>query len=193
MIEAGLDAINISVDAVGQGGLRDDARRPRSTTRSSPTSSALVRLRERAGHARGPSSSCRSCARTTRPTSRRSSSTGASVADKIHITDLHNWAGTLNAESDVQLPVLPAVADVHGAVGRPRVALLRRLRRPHDPRRPAHVDDPGDLERRRRTAPCAGSTSRAAAPTSAGRATCRRRTRRSGSRSCCSAGPDAER
>ena len=26
------------------------------------------------------------------------------VADKIHITDLHNWAGTLNAHSDVRYP-----------------------------------------------------------------------------------------
>ena len=26
------------------------------------------------------------------------------VADKVHITDLHNWAGTLNAKSDVQYP-----------------------------------------------------------------------------------------
>ena len=85
-----------------------------------------------------------------------------------------------------QLSVLPAVADVHGAVGRPRLALLRRLRRPHDPRRPQHLVDPGDLERRALPAPSAASTSRAAAPTSAARATCRRRTRRSGSPSCCS-------
>ena len=26
------------------------------------------------------------------------------VADKIHITELHNWAGTLNHESDVNYP-----------------------------------------------------------------------------------------
>jgi radical SAM protein with 4Fe4S-binding SPASM domain len=26
------------------------------------------------------------------------------VADKIHVTDLHNWAGTLNTESDVNYP-----------------------------------------------------------------------------------------
>jgi hypothetical protein len=26
------------------------------------------------------------------------------IADKIHITDLHNWAGTLNGRSDVQYP-----------------------------------------------------------------------------------------
>ena len=26
------------------------------------------------------------------------------IADKIHITDLHNWAGTLNRESDVNYP-----------------------------------------------------------------------------------------
>ena len=27
-----------------------------------------------------------------------------SIADKIHVTDLHNWAGTLNTESDVNYP-----------------------------------------------------------------------------------------
>ncbi len=26
------------------------------------------------------------------------------IADKVHITDLHNWAGTLNATSDVHYP-----------------------------------------------------------------------------------------
>ena len=38
-----------------------------------------------------------------------------------------------------ELPLLSPVADVHRAMGRPRVALLRRLRRPHDPRRPPHA------------------------------------------------------
>jgi MoaA/NifB/PqqE/SkfB family radical SAM enzyme len=28
----------------------------------------------------------------------------STVADKIHVTDLHNWAGTLNTESDVNYP-----------------------------------------------------------------------------------------
>ena len=51
-------------------------------------------------------------------------------ADKIHITDLHNWAGTLNQKSDVNYPVLPAVADVHRTLGRAGLAVLRGLRRP---------------------------------------------------------------
>src|SRR5262249_41799902 len=45
-----------------------------------------------------------------------------------------------------ELPVLPPVADVHGPVGWPRLALLRRLRRPHGPWRPQYLDYSGDLE-----------------------------------------------
>ena len=75
VIEAGLDAINISVDA---GGKTSSSRRGSgsTTTRSSPTSSgSSVSAASSASAARN--SSCRSCARTTPPTSRPSSSTGA--------------------------------------------------------------------------------------------------------------------
>ena len=103
------------------------------------------------------------------------------IADKIHITDLHNWAGTLNTESDVNYPCYRPVADLHRAVGRPGLALLRRLRRPHHPRRPQHLD----ASRTSGTPSHIGTPdvciSRAAGPTSAAPATCRARTRRSGS------------
>ena len=70
------------------------------------------------------------------------------IADKIHITELHNWAGTLNHESDVNYPcyrpwltftvlwdgrVSLCCADFDGKT---------------DPGRPQHADDPGNLERR---------------------------------------------
>ena len=102
MIEAGLDAINISVDASGKEVFEstrihlkyDDVIRNIRT---------LARLRNEAGrtHPKLILSFVR----------QNNSAEEASfinewrqVADKIHITDLHNWAGTLNAKSDVQFP-----------------------------------------------------------------------------------------
>ena len=52
MIDAGLDAINISVDASGQGSRSRRRASASSTTRSSPTSSACCALRDAAGTAR---------------------------------------------------------------------------------------------------------------------------------------------
>ena len=102
MIDAGLDAINISVDAAGKEVFETHARSTSSTTRSSATS----------GRSRG-------CARKSAATHpklilsfvRQNNSADeqafidewSQIADKIHITDLHNWAGTLNTKSDVQL------------------------------------------------------------------------------------------
>ena len=102
MIEAGLDAINISVDAGGKDvfeqtriGLnydkviaqcraaRPDPRRARPpAAQADPLLRAAEQLRRRTGVHRAL----------------------AGVADKIHITELHNWAGTLNHESDVNYP-----------------------------------------------------------------------------------------
>ena len=103
MIEAGLDAINISVDAVGQGGLRVDAHRPE--VRQGDRQHRAARADPRgARQAPAEADPVLRPAEQLRSTSRRSSSTGSSIADKIHVTDLHNWAGTLNTESDVNYP-----------------------------------------------------------------------------------------
>ena len=100
-------------------------------------------------------------------------------ADKIHITDLHNWAGTLNQKSDVNYPCyrpwLTFTALWDGRVslccadfdGRTILGDLRTTRSARSGTRTP-------------TGPFAASTSRAAAPPSAGPATCRRKTRPSG-------------
>jgi radical SAM protein with 4Fe4S-binding SPASM domain len=102
MIDAGLDAINISVDAAG----KDVFERTRvhldfdTVTRNIRT---LVRLRNEGGRThpklilsfvrQGNTADEAAFIREWQP-----------IADKIHITDLHNWAGTLNSESDVRFP-----------------------------------------------------------------------------------------
>ena len=143
-----------------------------------------MRHPRRAGQAAAQADPVVRAAEQLRSTSRRSSSTGARIADKIHITDLHNWAGTLNTESDVNYPcyrpwltftvlwdgrVSLCCADFDGRT------ILGDLQ---------HLDRSRSLERRALPRRAPRSTSRAAAPTSAGPATCRRRTRRSGSPSC---------
>ena len=102
MIEAGLDAINISVDAGGKEVFERHAHRaqlrqghrqhraprpdPRRARAHAAQADPVVRAPEQLGRRAGVHRAL------------------AGVADKIHITDLHNWAGTLNHESDVNYP-----------------------------------------------------------------------------------------
>ena len=144
MIDAGLDAINISVDASG----KDTFEKTRLGLKYDKVIANIERLL-----------TLRDAAGTTRPKlilsfvrQNNSEDERAFIehwrrrADKIHITDLHNWAGDAEPAFGCELPVLPAVAHVHRALGRPRLALLRRLRRPDDPGRPADVHNQGHLE-----------------------------------------------
>ena len=149
----------------GRQGSRSSARalQPRTTTRSSATSGRWRGCATRSGRTH-PKLILSFVRQNNSADEQAFIDEWSQIADKIHITDLHNWAGTLNAKSDVQYPVLPPVADVHGAVGRPGVALLRGLRRPPHPRRPAHVDDRARSGTRPPTGPSAGSTSKAAGP-----------------------------
>ena len=102
MIAAGLDAINISVDASG----KETFERTRLGLKYDKVIAnieRLLRLREESGSRRprlilsfvrqGDSEDERAFIEHWR---RR--------ADKIHVTDLHNWAGTLHRESDVKYP-----------------------------------------------------------------------------------------
>jgi MoaA/NifB/PqqE/SkfB family radical SAM enzyme len=102
MIEAGLDAINISVDAAGKDVFE--------ATRVGLKYDKVIDNIERLVRIRGEM-------RRQRPKLilsfvRQDNSTDEqafiehwkAIADKIHITDLHNWAGTLNTESDVNYP-----------------------------------------------------------------------------------------
>ena len=102
MIEAGLDAINISVDAAGKetfertrvhldydtviGNIRTLARLRREMGRTRPK---LILSFVRQNNSADEQNFIREWSQ---------------IADKIHITDLHNWAGTLNAQSDVRFP-----------------------------------------------------------------------------------------
>jgi hypothetical protein len=102
MIEAGLDAINISVDASGKevfertrlnldydtviGNVRTLARLRKESGRTHPK---LILSFVRQNNSADEQAFIREWSQ---------------VADKIHITDLHNWAGTLNAKSDVNYP-----------------------------------------------------------------------------------------
>ena len=154
MIEAGLDAINISVDASGKE-VFESTRIGLKYDKVIANIERLVRIRAELGKRR-PKLILSFVRQNNSLDEQAFIEHWRAIADKIHITDLHNWAGTLNTRVRRQLSLLPALADVHGALGRPRLALLRGLRRPHGARRPQHLLDSGDLERRalpRRAAP----------------------------------------
>lgn len=102
MIDAGLDAINISVDAAGKdvfertrvhldydtviGNIRTLARLRQEMARKRPRLIlSFVRQHDSADE-------------------RAFIEEWSRIADKVHVTDLHNWAGTLNAQSDVHYP-----------------------------------------------------------------------------------------
>ena len=102
MIDAGLDAINISMDAAG----KEVFERTRINLEYDTVINnvkTLVRLREKSGRKRP---------RLILSFVRQDNSTEeqafikewSRVADKIHVTDLHNWAGTLHGRSNVRYP-----------------------------------------------------------------------------------------
>ena len=102
MIEAGLDAINISVDASGKEVFErtrvnlnyDDVIRnirtlARLRAESERTHPKLILSFVRQGNTPDEEAFIREW---------------SAVADKVHVTDLHNWAGTLHTTSDVRYP-----------------------------------------------------------------------------------------
>jgi radical SAM protein with 4Fe4S-binding SPASM domain len=102
MIEAGLDAINISVDASG----REVFERTRVGLKYDKVIGnieRLVRLRDEAGRRR-PKLILSFVRQNDSQDEQAFIEHWRRIADKIHITDLHNWAGTLNQRSDVNYP-----------------------------------------------------------------------------------------
>ena len=102
LIDAGLDAINISVDASG----KETFERTRVNLDYDVVIDnirTLDRLRREAGRAR-PKLILSFVRQQDSPEEQAFIDTWRGIADKIHITDLHNWAGTLNAHSDVAYP-----------------------------------------------------------------------------------------
>jgi MoaA/NifB/PqqE/SkfB family radical SAM enzyme len=102
VIEAGLDAINISVDASG----REVFERTRVGLKYDTVIGnieRLVRIRGELGRTH-PKLILSFVRQDNTEDERAFIEHWRAIADKIHITDLHNWAGTLNRDSDVRFP-----------------------------------------------------------------------------------------
>ena len=102
MIDAGLDAINISVDASG----KETFERTRVNLEYDTVIDNirnLVRLRNERGRKR-PKLILSFVRQDNSADEQAFIREWSQVADKVHITDLHNWAGTLNATSEVNYP-----------------------------------------------------------------------------------------
>jgi hypothetical protein len=102
VIEAGLDAINISVDAGGKE-VFDATRIGLNYDKVVANIERLVRIRTELGRRR-PKLILSFVRQHNSADEEAFIQHWRGVADKIHITDLHNWAGTLNHESDVNYP-----------------------------------------------------------------------------------------
>jgi MoaA/NifB/PqqE/SkfB family radical SAM enzyme len=102
MIEAGLDAINISVDASGKE-VFETTRIGLKYDKVIANIERLVRLRAEYGRRR-PKLILSFVRQDNSADEQAFIEHWRAIADKIHVTDLHNWAGTLNTESDVNYP-----------------------------------------------------------------------------------------
>jgi MoaA/NifB/PqqE/SkfB family radical SAM enzyme len=102
MIDAGLDAINISVDASGKE-VFEATRIGLKYDKVIANIERLLRLRTESGKRR-PKLILSFVRQNNSADEQAFIEHWRSIADKIHVTDLHNWAGTLNTESDVNFP-----------------------------------------------------------------------------------------
>jgi MoaA/NifB/PqqE/SkfB family radical SAM enzyme len=102
MIEAGLDAINISVDASGRE-VFESTRLGLKYDKVIGNIERLVKIREELNRRR-PKLILSFVRQNNSVDEQAFIEHWRRIADKIHITDLHNWAGTLNQESDVNYP-----------------------------------------------------------------------------------------
>jgi MoaA/NifB/PqqE/SkfB family radical SAM enzyme len=102
MIEAGLDAINISVDASGQE-VFERTRVGLKYDKVLANIERIIRIREELGRRR-PKLILSFVRQNDSEDERAFIEHWRQIADKVHITDLHNWAGTLNRDSTVNYP-----------------------------------------------------------------------------------------
>src|SRR6185503_2331134 len=102
MIEAGLDAINVSLDASGKETF-EKTRLGLKYDKVIANVERLLALRDAAGTAR-PKLILSFVRQNNSEDEQAFIEHWRTIADKIHVTDLHNWAGTLNTESDVNYP-----------------------------------------------------------------------------------------
>jgi len=102
VVEAGLDAINISVDASGRE-VFESTRVGLNYDKVIANIERIVRVRGELGRAR-PKLILSFVRQNNSADEQAFIEHWKAIADKIHITDLHNWAGTLHRESDVNYP-----------------------------------------------------------------------------------------
>jgi hypothetical protein len=102
IIEAGLDAINISVDAAGKE-VFETTRVGLKYDKVIANIERLVRIRAESGKRR-PKLILSFVRQNNTADEQAFIEHWRAIADKVHVTDLHNWAGTLNTESDVNYP-----------------------------------------------------------------------------------------
>jgi hypothetical protein len=102
MVEAGLDAINISVDAAGKE-VFETTRVGLKYDKVIANIERLVRIRAESGKRR-PKLILSFVRQNNTADEQAFIEHWRAIADKVHVTDLHNWAGTLNTESDVNYP-----------------------------------------------------------------------------------------
>ena len=102
MIDAGLDAINISVDAAGKE-VFESTRLHLKYDEVIGNIRTLARLRTESGKTH-PKLILSFVRQNNSADEQAFITEWSRIADKIHITDLHNWAGTLNDRTTVQFP-----------------------------------------------------------------------------------------
>jgi MoaA/NifB/PqqE/SkfB family radical SAM enzyme len=102
MIEAGLDAINISVDASGKE-VFESTRLGLKYDKVIANIERIIRIRAELGKKR-PKLILSFVRQNNSADEQAFIEHWRNIADKIHITDLHNWGGTLNQTSDVNYP-----------------------------------------------------------------------------------------
>ncbi len=103
IVEAGLDAINISVDAAGKEAF-ERTRLGLKYDRVIENIEGLVRVRRELGATRPKLILSFVRQQDSNDAERAFIDKWRRVADKVHVTDLHNWAGTLHDRSSVQFP-----------------------------------------------------------------------------------------
>jgi len=102
VVEAGLDAINISLDAAGKETF-ESTRLGLKYDKVIANVEGLVRIRRELGRQR-PKLILSFVRQDNSAEEQAFIDHWSTVADKIHITELHNWAGTLKRRADVNFP-----------------------------------------------------------------------------------------
>jgi len=102
VIEAGLDAVNISVDASGRV-VFEQTRVGLKYDQVIANVERLVRLKKELGRAR-PKLILSFVRQGNSADEEAFIVRWSAIADKVHVTDLHNWAGTLDARAEITYP-----------------------------------------------------------------------------------------